>query len=263
MQSYDDLLNRLNNTKPVNNRDPFITAGTHDLIVSEVSVFKDQKWGDSVRVTFEVERSTNPNSQPGSSLCKLFNLFKPAKFETQSNDADEFVNFVCILQGIQPGEHAQSMRALIKRHADGGALESQPVRGARIKAFGAEVGKVNERGQRYVKVSWQNVAQDQATVGRTRAELDARRPLTGTTVANVPVHPAPVAPQQYAQPAPVAPVVQPAYGMPAGYPAQTPMQVYQQIPTGHATAVPQGYAQPVPQPAPGPFSGFFGKPPGQ
>jgi hypothetical protein len=254
MSNYDDLLNRLNNTKPVNQRDPFIRQGSHELIVASIEIYKDQKWGDSIRVTFETERSNT--TKPGDMVCKLFNLFKPAKFDSQSTDADEFVNFVCLLQGVKPGEHAAIMRALIKRHAEGGMLESQPARGARIRAFGAEVGKANERGERYVKVSWQTVEQDQATVARTRAELDARRPLTGTPVAAP--QPAPVAPPQYAQ-APVAPVA----------------PQYQQIPTGHAMAAPQtyqpvpggyGYPQVAPTTAsnpPGPFSGFFGKPPGQ
>lgn len=194
--AYDDVMDRLGRAKEVSHRDPFVPAGNHDLIVASIEPFMDQKWGPSVRASLEVEQSTA--AQPRTFCVKIWNLTRPSKFPTQATDADEFVHFVCTLQGVKLGEHFNHCRALIKSAREGGQLESQPARGARIKAFGTEVGKVNERGQRYVKVQWQNVPQDLATIARTRAELDARRPL------GAPAAPAAPATQQYAAPDPSA-----------------------------------------------------------
>jgi hypothetical protein len=214
--AYDDIMSKLGGAKEVNNRDPFIIAGAHDLIVAEISTFKDQKWGDSVRCTLEIETSSNPAAAPRSFTVKIWNLFKPSKFPTQANDADEFVAFVCALQGIKLGEHSQACRALIKSEREGGQLERQPARGARIKAFGTEVGKVNERGQRYVKVQWQNVPQNMARIAATRAELDQRRPL-GAPVAAAPTAPASPSPAQSGYGQPIPPAQLPPGVVPGGY----------------------------------------------
>lgn len=245
--AYDEVMNRLGQAKEVSNRDPFIVAGAHDLIVAELGTFKDQKWGDSVRATFETETSSNPAAAPRTFTVKIWNLFKPSKFPTQATDADDFVNFVCALQGIKLGEHAQACRALIKSEREGGQLERQPARGARIKAFGQEVGKPNERGQRYVKVQWQTVPQDMAMIARTRAEIDQRRPL-GAPAAAAPGQAAPQV-NPYAQlPQGQGPYTAPPPAYTQQYAAPPPAM--QAIPAGQLPpgVVPGGYGSYAPSP---------------
>ena len=233
MQQYDELLARLDQTKPVIDRDPFIGEGQHDsLIVAAIETYNNQKWGTSVRATFEVEKSTLHPA--GSCVVKIWNIHKPSKFPTQANDADQFAQFVCILQGVPEGQHGPACRAILKTRADGGNSEAQPARGARIAAFGQAVGKVNEKGQRYVRVSWRSIPQDGTAVAQARAMLDARRPYQAPTFAQ----PDPRA-QQYQQ---------------AGFPAQAAPQQFV-----------QGYAPMPVQPAPvqvAPPGGFLAMLPG-
>lgn len=230
---YDEVMARLNATKPVVDRDPFIGPGQHSLIVLGIDTFNDQKWGQTVRATFLVEKSTYHPA--GSQVVKLWNLFKPSKFPTQPNDADQFADFICKLTGVPEGQHAPACRTVLKSRAEGGNAESQPARGARISATGTEVGKPNERGTRYVRVSWQSVpGQSNEQLAATRAKLDAERPyqmqqpVQQAQPQMMQQPPATQYQQQYTQPQtmqqipmqPVQPVQgfvqQPAQGAPAG-----------------------------------------------
>ncbi len=178
---YDEVMARLNSTKPVIDRDPFIGEGQHDsLIVTAIETYNDQKWGKSVKVSFKAEKSNC--HAPGAGVVKIWNLFKPSKFPTQSTDADQFANFVTILQGIPEGSHGASCQALLKPRAEGGNAEAQLARGARIRAFGTAVGQPNATtGKRYVKVQWSNIPQDGNMIGQARAQLDAEQPYTPRT----------------------------------------------------------------------------------
>lgn len=234
---FDDVLARLDQTKPVVERDPFIGSGQHDsLIVMAIEMYNDQKWGKSVRASFEVEKSTLHPA--GSRVVKIWNLFKPSKFPSQATDADQFAQFVCVLQGLPEGQHAAACRTILKSRAEGGNAEAQPARGARIRASGFEVGKVNERGQRYVRVQWATFAgQDGNMVAQTRAQLDAKSPYQEP------------APQNYAQPDPRAQQYQ-AAGSPTAVAPQNPqaqqfVQQYQQAPQGYAPAPTQPTAPPA------------------
>lgn len=234
MDNYDDVMNRLNSTKPVIDRDPFIGEGNHILSVASIETYLDKKHGKSVRATFIVDQSScHP---PGSTVCKTWNLFKPAKFETQANDADGFADFLCKLQGLPEGQHAQSARAVLKPVAEGGNAEAQPARGCRIAAQGRASGQPNPTtGKRYVQVSWQTVPQDGATIVAQRAQLDAAHPYRPRAA------PAP-APQQYANQYQQAPVAQP-YAQPVAQ-------------GGYVNSQPQQFAQPAPV-APAPQQGGF------
>lgn len=243
--NYDEVMNRLNMTKPVVDRDPFIGAGQHDsLIVLSIDTYQDQKWGQTVRGTFLVEKSTF--HAPGTTVCKLWNLFKPAKFATQNTDADGFADFCCKLTGAPEGGHHAIARSLIKSRAEGGNKEAQPGRGARIIATGREAGKPNERGQRYVVVSWQTFAgQTNEMMAQTRTQLDATRPYTPNNSA-----PVPQAPQMPQAPAPMQ------YQAPVQSVWPTPPQ-YQQAP---APTQYQAPVQPVAQPTQvqtAPIGGFL------
>lgn len=235
MSEYQDVMDRLNGTKPVVERDPFIGPGRHKLIVISVEPFNDRQlkdgvWvghGPSAHIVFEVEESTFHS--PGSRVVKRWHFFKPAKFPNKPTDADEFANFVCKLQGIAEGQHSAGARAMLKSRAEGGMLEAQPARGARIEAIGREVGKPNAvTGRKFVVVAWNNIPQTGEMISQTRAQLDQRSPFQQLRTTEAQPAPAqqyqqPVQPpQQYAPPqgygyapqAPVQPAAQP--GVPAG-----------------------------------------------
>lgn len=231
---YDDVMARLTSTKPVTDRDPFVAAGEHDLVVVAIETFNDQKWGKSVRGIFEVEAST---SHPiGARVVRTWNLFKPSAFPTQPTDADQFAQFVCILQGLPEGSHAPACQALLKSRAEGGNSEAQPARGARVHASGQQpkAGNNPQTGKpySYVKVTWRSIPQDGAMIAAARAALDAKSPYIASPQYAAPQGPPPGVPMQYAQ-APQAPA---------------PMQ--------YAPA-PVQYAQPAPQPIAAPPAGGF------
>jgi hypothetical protein len=245
MDQYQDVMDRLNGTKPVTDRDPFIGAGRSKLIVLSVEPFNDKKlvdgvWighGPSVKAVFEVEES--PVHPVGSRVVKIWNLFKPAKFSSMATDADQFAQFVCILQGIPEGQHSAGCRAMLKTRAEGGLLEAQPARGSRIIAMGTESGKPNAKtGKLYVKVAWQHVPQDGSVLALTRTALDQRNPYIPSTQQLAPVQ---QAPQQYVQPMQAAPVqqapqqyVQPMQAAPVQQTPQAPQapQAVQGAPAG-------------------------------
>lgn len=247
---YDEVMARLNATKPVVDRDPFIGEGLHEsLIVTSIETFNDQKWGKSVRANFKVEKSTCHPA--GQGVVKIWNLFKPSKFPTQATDADQFAQFVTILQGIPEGTHGASCVALLKSRAEGGNSEAQPARGARIRGFGVAVGNPNPTtGKRYVRVQWTNIPQDGNMITQARTQLDAEQPYTPREQA---------APQGYAQP-PAQQYAQPPQGygqqpMQPQYPTQpvAPAQGYAQPPVA-----PQGYGASAPaQPQGAPAGGFL------
>jgi hypothetical protein len=227
---YDALMARLNATKPVTDRDPFMTAGEHDLIVWAIETYNDAKWGQSVRVICEVEKSiTHPI---GARVVKTYNLFKPSEFPTQATDADEFAKFVCVLQGIPEGQHGPACRALLKSRAEGGNMEGQPARGARIHASGrppkAGINPKTNKPYSYVKVTWTTIPQDGNMIQATRAQLDARGPYQASP-QYVP-QPAPQVQnpqaqqfvQQYAQPAAPAATPAPAVAPAGGFLSMLP-----------------------------------------
>lgn len=264
--AYDDVLNRINGAKQANaGRDPFIKGGAHELLVCSIEVFEDRKWSTTVRGTFEILSSTNPQCQVGTTFAKLWNLKKPSKYDTQETDADNFVDFVCKAQNTQLGQHGAACTALIKtsREHPQGQLERQPARGVRIRCTGREVGKPNERGERYVAVSWASVEQNLEMIGKARAELDQRRPFFEQSHA-------PAQPQgggQQFQQAPhpsqmpqghyPAPAGTPSYANPYGAPGTNGLQpgVYPGGQPGQLAPLPaqvQQQFQPAPQMQPAP-----------
>lgn len=205
--AYDDVLDRINGAKPAKaGRDPFIMEGSHEMIVCSIEVFQDKAWGATVRGTFELVSSTNPACRGGTTYAKLWNLKKPAKFESQETDADNFVDFVCKVQNTQLGQHGAACTALIKtsREHPGGQLERQPARGVRVRCTGR-----NNTAKTYVAVTWSaaSVEQNLETISKTRADLDMRRPFFESAQQTAPVPPQ----MQQAPQAPVQPYVAPAW----------------------------------------------------
>lgn len=267
MNDYDDVMNRLNNAKPVSNFDPYLSDGQHALIVHSIEPYQDQKWGESFRISFYVEQSTK--HPVGSLVCRTHNINKPAMFSTQPNDTDTLIDFICVLQGIPLGKHQASAKALLYLVAKGGQLENQPARGCRINATGippkpgmTAAGKPKT----YTKITYQTVQQTAAMVGEARAMLDKSHPMGAPRPQQSPMQPQqgyqqvpqqtppqypsqPVQPQAiYSQPAPsLGYIQQPPQGVYQPPPAQTPIQQVgqQYLPSGSSIVqpppgVPQG-----------------------
>lgn len=229
----DDVYSRLDNTKPVSQRDPFIPEGSHQFVVIALEPYQDQKHGSSVRATLEALSSDNPQVRPGSRYVKLWNLLKPSKFPSQANDGDRFADFVQKIKGAPAGHPiGQDCRALLRDR-----VNEQLTRGMVIAAYGRNASK--DPTKPYVDVAWMTVAQDAAAIAAQRARLDAN-PATQ------------VRPQMPAQPQYAQPPQQMQYGPPPGVPMQ-PQYGAPQV---------GGYA-PAPAPAAPPTGGFLAQLPPQ
>lgn len=201
---YDAVMARLNNTKPVDQRDPFLSDGEHDLIVHSIAEYNDQKWGQSYRVSFVVEGSTK--HPPGSMCVRTFNIQKPAMYPNQPNDADQLAEFICKLQGIELGQHGASAKALLVPRSQGGNAEEQRARGCRIHASGRPpkngINPQTNRPYTFVPVSWRTVSQDANAISQMRAALDQKYPIQQmqqTPTQQYPQQMQTTQPQQYGQ----------------------------------------------------------------
>ena len=189
----DDIYSRLNNTKPVENRDPFFAEGETVAMVLSLEPFNHQTHGPSARATFEVISSqVHP---VGSRVCKMWFLVKPSKFASQATDADRFADFVRKIKGAPEGYQVGGDCAALLRDR----VAEQLTRGMVIKGFGVNTSK--NPAKPFVDVRWTSVPQTQDEIRARRAKIES----------------APVA-----VPAPQAPPMQ--YGPPAAQAAPAPAQ---------------------------------------
>lgn len=191
---YGDILDRLNDTRPVKSTsgNPFIKEpGNHDLIVCSIEPSQDAEQNFCVRATLLVEGSDNPALSPGSLRDAYWNLDKPPAFVGGERDKDRFAEFLNRLQGVEttPTSHHALARACLKPRAEGGQLEVQPCRGARIKA-NAYIKNPGPRSAPTTKpftiVTFQHVPQKQEDVAAMRQALDQRMPYTPRPQQQVP-----------------------------------------------------------------------------
>ncbi len=224
--AYGDILDRLNDTRPVktSNYNPFIKDGNHDLVVLSIEPYQNQDQNFCVRATLLVEGSDNPQIGQGMLFDAVWNLDKPAAFVGGERDKDRFAAFLNALQGVEttPTSHQNLARACLKPRAEGGQLEVQPCRGARIKANGytKQPGPRSKPGAKpYTQVTYTHVPQKPEDVAAMRGMLDQRMPYTprpqqapapAPTVA-YPNAPHAAAQPQYA-PQPTAPAAAPTTG---------------------------------------------------
>lgn len=214
--AYGDIMDRLNDTRPVqrSNYNGFIPSGNHDLVVVSLEPYENQEKHFCVRATFLVESSDT--AQQGQLLDAIWDMDKPPAFPGGTRDKDRFAAFLNALQGVEPTptSHHSLARACLKPRAEGGQLEVQPCRGARIKAIGRQVPIKNGKnaGKPFSVVDFDHVPQNNEGVAAMRGMLDQRMPYT----------PRPQQPQQQAA-APAQPAgwgAQPAAPTaPAGAPA--------------------------------------------
>lgn len=217
---FDEALNRLNNTKQINERDPFIGEGDHVLLLVSLEPFKHTTHGPSARANFEVLQS--PVHPVGSRVTKLWFLTKPSKFPTQANDSDRFADFIRQMAGAPAGFNVAPQCAAVIRDR----VNDQLLRGMVIKARGVNTSK--NPAKPWVEVYWTSVTQ-------TPDEIKARRMQVEAKIASAPV----ATPQQQYAPTPVQ---QPQY-----VPQQQPQQYgpppgYVTAPAYPTPAAPPGYA---------------------
>jgi hypothetical protein len=217
---YEDHYARLDNTKPVDAKDPFIGEGQHTLLVLNIEEYGHQEKGPTAKATFEVlESAVHPR---GSRVCKMWFLTKPSKFPNQANDSDRFADFVRNLKGAPQGHPiGQDCRALLRDRA-----AEQLARGMVIRALGINTSKKADKP--FVDVRWTNVQQAPEQIAQMRAQAEqslAANPLRvyqgqRPQQVHAPYYPPPAQPQ-YAAPPPAAYTPPPPV---AGPPAQPPAQ---------------------------------------
>jgi hypothetical protein len=216
--AYGSIMDRLNETRPVKrtNYNDFIPAGRHDLVVVSIEPYQNQEQQYCARATFVVE---NSDSVPqGTLLDAVWNMDRPPHKPGMTRDKDRFAAFLNALQGVEPSQtsHQGLARAALLTQAEGGQLEVQPCRGARIKAAGRNhITKDGpNKGKPFAVVDFDHVPQKQEDVAAMRQALDQRMPYTPRPQQQ----PAPQAQPTTgwgAQPAP-APQPQPAAPAPTG-----------------------------------------------
>lgn len=97
--SNQAIISRLNQAKPVEDRDPYIGEGVHTLCVQNLFDYNSKKHGDSVGLTAVVVESTNPQHQPGTrAFCGFFPNKKP-NFIGDQQELDRLVDFCGKLKG--------------------------------------------------------------------------------------------------------------------------------------------------------------------
>jgi len=267
---------RLNAARPdkvKNYKGSFFEPGTHHCIVTEFDRY-GQDGTLKAKVSFKVERSTNPAVTPGSIRVRIFELTKAPYKPGMTTPADEFVEFLHKLTGtpFNVDMSAQRMDLMGPRFGE------QLLRGMRVICHGS----MNKKGT-YCLTAWDTVPQTQADISALRAQLDQTEPLGAPQQAANAMQPPqqtlsapaqgfvqsyaqPGAVQQQAQaywngaaPAPIAPPqaapvgapsTQPPPGWPPGYP----------YPPGSAAPAP--VAPPQIQPPPGWPPGYPYPPPG-
>lgn len=166
----DDVYGRMNNSREVTQRDPFVGGGTHRLVVLELQKWDDREKGPSVRVTFEYISSTNPSIQVGTRCCKIWRLAKRPKFESQISDSEHFADFVRKAMNAPVGAPiGQQIRNLCEPQRNGGNTEANAMRGTLIECNGVENDKKN-----YVNLYFSSVAQGPQDIAAKRAQLDSR-----------------------------------------------------------------------------------------
>ncbi len=198
--AYDAALQRLDNTKNVENRDPFFSEGENVVMLLELQPFVHLTHGPSVRATFEILESRT--SAIGSRVCKLWFLCKPSKFPSQPTDADRFADFVRKMSGKPDGTQVGQICAALLRDR----VNEQLLRGMVIRGTGVQTSK--NPAKPFVDVQWGTVVQTQDEIRHRRAGIDAKFPVNA-------------APAAYVAPAPMAAYTAPVQAAPAA-PAAAP-----------------------------------------
>lgn len=195
---YDEALNRLNNTKAVDVRDPFIGEGDSKLLLIELTRFDHATHGPTAKAIFEVLESQAHKT--GTRCVKLWNLLKPSKFPSQATDADRFADFVRKMSGTPDGTQVGPICAALLRDRVG----EQLLRGMVIKATGINTSKNAEKP--FIDVRWSTIQQSQEQIREWRIKIEANAVSAtgpGLPAAAAPAqHIAPVAPPLVAPPAP-------------------------------------------------------------
>ena len=216
--AYGDIMDRLNDTRPTkdSNYNPFIPDGNHDLVIASIEPYQNQEQNFCVRATLVAEASDNPQVTPGKLFDAVWNLDKPAPVPGGERDKDRFATFLNKLQGVEttPTSHHALARACLKPTNEGGQLEVQPCRGARIKANGHTKPPKPKRdgtmSKAFCAVSYTHVVQQPADVAAMRGMLDQRMPYTYR-----PQQAQPAAAPQVAYPNAPHAAAQPQYAPPA------------------------------------------------
>ena len=221
--SNQDIINRLNQAKPVEDRDPFLKEGQYTLCVQNFGEFHSKKHGPAVGGNFVVVQSTNPEHQPGSRAFNAFYVNRAPSFPGDQQELDRLVNFCGTLKGATDMPACvQASREMLDPEFQGRQL----ARGTLITCTVTK-GTSAKTGKAFYEKAWAHVPnQTPEQRASYRAKVESAPGFQEFVARQAPA-PQP-APAQYAQPAP--------QGAWAGQPQATP-------------------SVPAPAPAPNPWGG--------
>ena len=161
-----DPYDRLNNAKPISNRDPYIEEGQHTLAVISIEEFSGEL-GMAIRARFEVLESNT--MKPGTTTGAVWFLQNPPPKPGMTTDSDRFADFCTRLKGAPAGHPiGADIRVLVRDRA-----AEQLARGMVIRAYGVKkIAKTT--GKAFTVVNWTNVEQTPAQIAQMRAQIEAK-----------------------------------------------------------------------------------------
>lgn len=230
-QAYgDDVYGRLDRARQIDNRDPYIEAGTHTLAVISLEEVDTQDKGKMVRGTFLVLESTS--MRPGTKASEVWFLQKPPPKTGMVTDSDRFADFACRLKGAPQGYPiGADIRVLLRDRA-----AEQLARGMVIRCVGI-VKRAKTTGKDYCVKNWSNVEQSPQQIAEMRQKIE-----TTPGLVEQPRSTGGYVPPQMPQAAPPMQQPQQQWQQPQTPPMQQAPQQPQGVPPGGflANVPPQG-----------------------
>lgn len=161
-----DAYDRLNNARPISNRDPYIEEGQHTLAVISIEEFQSEM-GMAIRARFLVLESQA--MKPDTTVGAVWFLQKPTPKPGMVSDSDRFADFCTRLKGAPAGHPiGADIRVLVKERA-----AEQLARGMVVRAYGIKkVAKTT--GKPFTVVNWTHVEQTPAQIAQMRAQIEAK-----------------------------------------------------------------------------------------
>lgn len=182
-----DKLNFNQTQKQVGARYPYFGQGTHIADLLEIRHFNSQDRG--LTICFDYVIAESDQHKAGTIVTTVYQVERAPERAAMTSDYDRMCDHLEKLCGKPFGAGPDIARAVLSD----AALAAQPLRGARIRGFGA----APKAGKSYVNMTWTTVDQDEAAIKGRRGALDkmaASAPPAGTTAAPSPAPTRPVPP---------------------------------------------------------------------
>ncbi len=221
-----DQLNFNQQQKQVGNRYPFFGEGNHIADVLEFRHFNSTDRGLTICCDCVIAESDH--HKPGTVVTAVYQVQRAPERASMTSDYDRLCDLLEKICGKPFGAGPELCKAVLSD----AALASQPLRGARIRGFGAKP----KAGKTFVSMTWTTIEQTESDIKSRRSSLD--KMIAGGGSSTV------AAPAAAASPPPARPAA------PAGW---------EYGPDGNLRPAQTAASAPPPVPTTGALGALFGK----